>query len=348
MKDSIMSLVLTEPHHLVLEERPVPVPGPTDVLIKLRAASICHTDFFTLRGEYPGTKYPTVLGHEFSGTVEQCGEGVRHLEPEDRVTAIAYAYCGICAACRCGLHNACRNVLDIPFHMDGAYQEMICLPATMLFPFDGSLSFAEAALTEPAANGYAAADRASILPGEDVAVIGPGPIGLLALQAARLKSPGSLTMLGTRLERLQLAADFGATQTINVRETNPYDAMMDLTGGKGVDVAILCAGTEDAWELCCRILAPYGRAIVEALPPTCETRWSVPVFDFTAKHLSFLGVCGYTAGQFGVTLKLIQSNQIDVASLITHRFALRDYEEAFETSEKRKGGAIKVVFEIGN
>ena len=341
------SLVLTEPDKLVLEERPVPMPGPTEVRINVKAAAICHTDFFTLTGEHPWTKYPTVLGHEFSGIAERCGEGVTHVNPGDRVTALGFAYCGTCPGCRRGLHNACRHIRGIPFQMDGAFQEQVCVPALMVYPFDESLSFAEAALCEPAANGYAAADRADIYPGEHVVVIGPGPIGLLALQAAKLKSPGSLTMLGTRQERLALAAKLGATQTLNVRQTDPYEAVMNITGGYGADVVLLCAGTKDAWDLSARILAKYGRVAVEALPPVRDTYWSVPVFNFTAQHISYLGVSGYTAGQFAVTLALIQSKQIDVASLITHRFALGDYQEAFETSDQRKGGAIKVIFDIG-
>ena len=100
MQKTMKSLVLVEPGKLVLEERPVPSPGPGEVLIRVKAAAICHTDFFTLSGEYPGCKYPTVLGHEFSGIVEQCGGNVTGVEPGDRVACLSYAYCGACRACR--------------------------------------------------------------------------------------------------------------------------------------------------------------------------------------------------------------------------------------------------------
>jgi len=346
MKRTMKSLVLTEPRALVLQERPVPVPGSTEVLIQVKAASICHTDFFTLNGEYPRCKYPTVLGHEFSGIVEQCGRDVSHVKAGDHVTCISYDYCGTCTFCRRGLHNGCRHIRGIPFDMDGAYQEMICVTAAMAYPFDSSLSFAEASLTEPAANGYSTVDRANIYPGEQVVVMGPGPIGLLALESAKLKSPGALIVLGTRQERLHKATHLGATHAINIHETDPYEAVMDITEGKGADVVILCAGSEDAWKISGRILTKYGRVIVEALPSVYDTQWPVHVFDFTAKHISYLGVSGYNAAQFGTTLELIQSKIIDVASLITHRFPLQDYQEAFETSDKRKGGALKVVFEM--
>lgn len=133
------SLVLKVPHKMVLEERPILVPGTADVLIRVKAVSICHTDFITLNGEYPGCKYPTVLGHEFSGIVEQCGQSVTHVKPGDHVTSLAYTYCGTCSFCRRGLHNGCQHILGVPFHIDGAYQEMVCVPAVMVYLFHNSL-----------------------------------------------------------------------------------------------------------------------------------------------------------------------------------------------------------------
>lgn len=344
--EKVKALVLKSPNNLEIKERPVPVPGPTDVLVRVAFAAICHTDFFTLQGQYPGCKYPTVLGHEFSGIVERCGESVNHVKPGDRVTALGYAYCGTCPACRRGFHSGCISIKGIPFHMDGAFQEMILLPSSMVYPVPDTIGLDEAALAEPAANGFAAAGRPEIYPAEQVVIIGPGPIGLLALQAAALKQPGSLIMLGTRRERLKMAAELGATQVVNVREDNPYKAVMDLTGGAGADVVLFCGGGEEAWLLADRILAHSGRIVIEALPETADTRWPVPVFDFTAKQISYLGVSGYTGAQFEATLKLMQAGKINVAPLITHRFSLDDYQEAFETSEKRRGGAIKVIFEI--
>jgi len=340
------SLVLTEPNELVLQERPIPQVGANELLIRVKAASICHTDYFTMYGRFPGCKYPTVLGHEFSGIVERCGPGVTHVKAGDRVACMAFSFCGTCANCLRGYQNGCLNMIGIPFQMDGAYQEMVTVSPEMAFTFDERLSFAEAAITECAANGYSAAQRADIQPTDHVVVIGPGPIGLMALQAARLKCPATLTMLGTRAQRLELAERLGADHTINVRETDAYEAIMNITGGHGADVVIFCAGSEDAWDLAGRILPRYGRMLVEALPPTADAKWPVPVFDFTAKHISYLGVSGYNADQFRTTLALMMAGKLNVAPLITHRFSLDDYQEAFDTCEQRKGGAIKVVFEL--
>ncbi|MFH1613555.1 MAG: alcohol dehydrogenase catalytic domain-containing protein [Planctomycetota bacterium] len=346
MANMMKSLVLERPNKLVLIERPIPEPRPGEVLIRVKSAGICHTDFIALRGDFPGCKYPTVLGHEFSGIVEKCGQGVLKLRPNDRVVCMGFGFCRTCKYCRRGLENACKNISVIPFHMDGAYQQMVCLPAAMVFCFDESLSFNKAALTEPASNGYAAVDRANLYPGEHVVIIGPGPIGLLAVAAADLKSPASLILLGTRAERLQMGTRLGATHTVNVLETDPYEVVMDISDGHGADVVILCAGTETAWEFSGRVLAKYGRVIVESLPDRADSKWPVAVFDFTAKHISYLGVSAYTACQFRATLDLMQAKKIDVMSLITHTFSLDDYADAFETCAERTGGAVKVVIEI--
>lgn len=301
-----------------------------------------------MRGLHPAIRYPTVLGHEFSGVVEACGESVTHVKPGDRVTSLGFASCGTCMACRRGLTTGCRNIRAMPFHLDGPFQEMVRVPAVSIFPVPDSLPLEEAALTEPGANGYAAAERGAIFPGENVVIVGPGPIGLMALQAAALRQPGSLTMLGTRPERLETAARLGATHTVNVRETDAYDAIMELTDGAGADVILLCGGGRDAWELAGRVVALYGRVVIEALPDTPDTRWPVSVFDFTAKQMAYLGVNGFTATHFGTVLHLLHAGKIKAAPLITHRFALEDYAQALETTERRLEGAIKVLFQIGD
>jgi len=177
------------------------------------------------------------------------------VKPGDRVACISFDFCGTCDMCRRGLTTGCPNVRAIPFLMDGAYADNVLVTALMACPFDESVSFAEATLAEPAANGYGAAEHGRIYPGEHVVVIGPRSIGLLALQAAKIGAPETLTMLGTRAERLQLATKLGATQVVHVREVDPYEAVMNITDGHGADVVILCAGTEDVWDTSSKILA---------------------------------------------------------------------------------------------
>lgn len=338
------SLVLNAPGKLELTERKVPEITSTEVLVQIKAAAICHTDFVVMEGQHTWATYPCILGHEFSGIVEECGEAVVNVKKGDKVTAISYIYCGFCKACRKGLHNACSNIRGIPFHMEGAFQEKASMPNLMLFKFGDTLTFEEASLTECAANGYSSVDRASITDGDKVVIIGPGPIGLFALQFALLKQPEELIMLGTREERLELAKSLGVTHVINVKKEDPHESIMNITNGYGADVVIFCGGGQESWELAEKILAPFGRVIVEALPQKSSDKWPVTVFKFTEKSIGFLGISGYNGAQFQKALSLMEEKKIQVSPLITHKFSLDDYKQAFDVSKNRIGGAIKVVF----
>ena len=343
----MQSLVLEKPEKIKLKKVDVPQYACNDVLIRVIAAAICHTDFVVMQGQHAWAKFPCVLGHEFSGIVEETGSGVTNLKKGDRVTSTGYTYCQTCFQCRRGISNACKDIRGIPFHMDGAFQEYISMPSNTIFKVNKSISMEEASLIEPAANGYAVADRANIYPGEKVVVIGPGPIGLFALQFAKLKQPETLIMNGTRKERLDLATDLGATHIINVKEDDPYEIIMNITHGYGADVVLFCGGGLDAWKMAESILAPFGRVVVEVIPEKDDIKWPVTVSEFTKKSPAFLGVTGFNSAQFYTTLKLIEAAKIKVAPLITHRFPLVEYEKAFSTSLNRKDGAIKVIFNIG-
>jgi len=340
-------LKANKPGNLSLNDIPEPSnPSAGEVIVKIFYCGLCHTDFVVLKGVHSRGKFPFVLGHEFSGIVEQCGPEVFHIKPGDRVTALAYAYCGICSACRRGMHNACINSKNIPFDIDGSFQEKIITPSIMYYKIPDSLSLEEAALTEPAANGYAVVERADIYPGENVVIIGPGPIGLLSLQFALLSQPDKIIVTGTRPERLEMASRMGATHIININKENSYNTIMEITNGHGADVVLFCGGGLEAWNMAESILTHYGRIVVEAIPEKSDVRWPVSISKFSEKSISFLGISGYNGAHFEKALNLISTGKIRVKPLITHKFTINDYKEAFKTSDRRKNGAIKVLIEI--
>ncbi|MCL5070539.1 MAG: alcohol dehydrogenase catalytic domain-containing protein [Actinobacteria bacterium] len=344
MENLMKSLVLKDIRDFELMKVPIPNVGPNDVLIKVKAAAICHTDFTVMDKQHPWTKYPCVLGHEFAGVVERSGKEVFHVKPGDRVTALAYSYCGVCTNCRRGIHTGCNNMIAIPFHYDGAYQEFILVPGITVYPIADSLSFENAAMTEPAANACSIVDKAKIYPGEKLVIIGPGPIGLFAVQFAALKNPDVIIVIGTRDERLDISKEFGATHTINVKKEDPYEKIMEITNGYGADVIFYCGGGHEVWELAEKVLAPFGRFIIEAIPLKADDRYLVNPFKFIEKSMIYTGVSGYSAAHFESALHLIETGTIKTKQIITHRFSLDNYKEAFETVESRKGGAIKVLF----
>lgn len=343
MKKYMKALVLKDIKDMSLKKVPIPEPKVDEVLIKVKAAAICHTDFATIDGEHPMIKYPCIPGHEFSGTIEKTGDEVWHVKPGDRVTALGYSYCGICKACLRGMHTGCERMIEIPFHYDGAFAQYVKVPAISVFKIPDDISFEDASMVEPAANGLSAVDRADIYPGDNILVAGPGPIGLLATQFAALKVPGKLIISGTRDERLNIAKRLGATDTINIRNENTGERIDEITGGKGIDAMFYCGGGQEVWDLAENKLTGYGRFILEAAPPKVESKFTITPFKFMEKQMTYTGVSGYSAAQFGTALELIAKRKIKTEPIITHRFSLDEYEKAFEVSKKRLEGAIKVI-----
>jgi L-iditol 2-dehydrogenase len=346
MNETMKSLVVDAPNRLSLEERPIPIlKKARDVLIRVEYAALCHTDMQVMSGEFPGAKYPTVAGHEFSGIVEKVGSGVSHVKPGDRVSCLGYYCCGTCPACRHGRHVICENFRGVPYHIEGAFQEYFLAGDFMVFPFGEDLSLEEAALTEPAACGYTAVERSNMAPGETIAVVGAGAIGMMIILSAKLRTPQKIIAIDPVSNRLKMAYELGATHSINIRETDAFEAVMDLTDGHGVDVAYYCAPTEDAWHLGGKILNSYGRMVIEATPPK-GTQWTVPVLDFVPKVLSYIGVSGYNAAHFQATLELMENKAIDVSPLITHKFRLEDYKQAFIVNDQNKNESLKILFDL--
>jgi len=339
------SLVLEEPNKLRLAERPVPEPGVGDVLLRVVCTAICHTDLFTMEGGYK-LGHPTVLGHEFSGIVEKCGPGVRNVKAGDRVTSFGFASCGTCPACREGWGVMCPDLRALPRELEGSFQEKMIMPASSLFHVPATMGLDEACLVEPASCAYNAVDKAAVQPGETVAVIGAGPIGLFAVQAAALRHPGKLIAVAKHQNQRHMATKLGATHVVDVRKDDPCEVVDGLTQRRGADAVIFCAGGEQAWKQASRMLGIGGRFVVEAMPPTGTEQWPVAVMDFTQKVISYIGASSYSANQFSAVIGLIDSGKIDAKSLITQRFPLDDYEEAFRMAGKAKDRAIKVVFEI--
>lgn len=212
-----------------------------------------------------------------------------------------------------------------------------------LFRISDELSLEEAALTEPASNAYSAVRQSRIRHGDRVVIIGPGPIGLLALQFARLYYPGVLILLGTRDERLEIGYKLGATHTINVREEDAEEDILGILGGEGADAVVECAGTRSGVELALRLAGLNSRVAIEGLMEPGETARFVPM-DAVQKGMSIIGVMGYLVPDFVYSLELLERGLIDVQSIITHRFSLDEWEDAFNMIEKRKSEAMKVVF----
>lgn len=335
------AFVLHEPERYEVVDVPKPTIQADEVLVRVKAATICHSDLQIIHGTRESkVRYPLIPGHEFSGVVEAVGELVERLHSGDVVACEGIVWCGRCTSCRLGKTNLCHNIAELGTTKSGGFAEFVAVPAKLVHVVSG-LDAESAAMTEPTANAYNAVSMAEIVLGDSVAIIGPGPIGLLALQIAKIKCPRTLIMFGTREERLSLARKLGATHTVNVRECDPVKLVMELTKGKGVQRIIQCAPTKEAFDLALAITSEDCIIVVEGVVDRNE-KCSIPVNDFVGRPLRILGVRGYSRADFTLALQLITVGAIDVKSIITHRFPLERIVETFRVLELRKDGVIKV------
>ena len=337
------ALFARAPDDFGLIEKPKPRPAADEALVKVSRAALCHTDVIIREGVAGHVRYPFVPGHEFAGVVDECGPAVKHLRSGDRVAVHQVYTCGQCSACRKGDTNACRNGATLGSRADGGFAEYCAVPARMLFKLPDHVTLAEEALVEPLANAVSAVRHSNVKTGERVVIIGPGPIGLLALQVARLANPSVLVLVGTRDKRLALGERLGATQLVNIKREGALERLKEILSQKGADVIIDCAGTRSALELAMDIVGWRGRIAIEGVNDTQEMVPISPYF-LVAQSISLTGINGWVTADFARALELISSGLVDVKTLITHVFALDEWETAFDMITNRKSKAIKVQF----
>jgi L-iditol 2-dehydrogenase len=317
-----------------------------DVLVEVETVSICGTDPKIIHGHVDGwpPEFPFVPGHEWSGRVAAVGEGVDRVEPGDRVFAESHHGCGFCERCRQGKYNLCENYGDfeaghrqIGHTSSGAYAEYAAVPADTLYHLDEELSWREGALLDVNAIALYLAERGKIAPGDAVAVIGTGTVGLLAVQIA--KAMGASTVVGVgNPRRNELAAELGADHTISYRDDDVVEQILDLTGG--VDVTLEAAGQGVAFRQAVQVTRKGGTVSMDGIPN--ENRQEIPMADLVTNEIEFRG-CRAHANRAEASARLVKNGQVDVDALFTHEFDFEDFDEAYETFTERKEDAIKVA-----
>jgi threonine dehydrogenase-like Zn-dependent dehydrogenase len=337
------ALYAASPNDYGLAERPKPTPAPGEVLVRVARAALCHTDVIIREGVAGHTVYPFIPGHEFSGVVEECGLGVKHLQPGDHVAVHTIYACGECLACRSGDSLSCDYRDEMGSSLDGGFAEFCAVNARLLFKLPDHVSLPEGALLEPLANAVSAVRQAKVRAGDKVVVIGPGPIGLLALQAARLSNPARLVLVGTRDERLALGKSLGASHVVNIKDAGADERLQAILEQEGADAVVECAGTPSALNLAIRIVGWRGRVAIEGVHDVEET---IPIspYSLLERSASLIGVNGWVTADFAHALELMSNRLVDVKPLITHTFPLEEWETAFHMITKRKSEAIKVQF----
>ncbi len=339
------ALSVIAPHHVEVIEQPVPDIQDDEALVKTAAATICHTDHYILSGQHPFAKYPVTPGHEFSGVVVAVGSKVTHLKPGARVAVQTLLPCGHCRFCWRGQINLCENMMEMGSLRPGGYEEYVVAPGYALHPIGDQMSLEEAAMTEPSANAHAVVRMADIQTGDSVVVIGPGPIGLLVMQYARLKNPDRLILVGlpSDEQRLEIGRQLGATDIIGLAPDEAVRKVYELTGGRGADRVLQCAGAVRATELALALAGLGSTICIEGVTGTSQT---IPVSpdDILQKQITVRGVRGWTVPDFTAALQINQSGRINLRALLTHRFRLDEYAAAFDMTGNYTDGVIKAAF----
>jgi 2-desacetyl-2-hydroxyethyl bacteriochlorophyllide A dehydrogenase len=341
----VRAVVVERPEQVEYVELDVPEPGPNDVLVASRLAGVCRTDLEIVHGQLDPrfVRYPVVPGHEWSGVVSAVGELVTDLEPGARVVCEGMIPCLRCERCRAGDTNLCLNYDQVGFTRLGGFGEYVVVPRHVVHVLPDAVSFEAATLVEPAACVLRALERATLRPGERVGIVGVGTLGSLAILLAQLYAPEVTVAYGVREEELALAGTLGADISLDVAAVDPVRETELLTGGR-LDVVIETAGAVDAVDLSTRLVRSGGRVALLGISGH-ERTLQLPPDRLSLGDISLVGCLSYTTAVWARTVELVASQRVDLARLVTHRFAAQDASRAFDVLESREGVVTKVVLE---
>lgn len=336
------AFMVYEPEKYGVTDVAIPEIKDDELLIKVGAAAICHSDIDIINGARKHfIRYPNIAGHEFAGTVVGLGKSAVGFKEGDTITSECMIWCGACRQCSLGHRAQCENIDELGTMRNGAFAEYVAVPYKMAHKFTG-MTMDEAATVECAGNAYNAVETAGIMPGDVVVVIGPGPIGLFAVQFAKLKFPSQIIMVGTRDSRLAFAKESGATALINVNKEDAYEKIMLLTSGKGADVIIQCATSDAAVELAVKAAGAYSRIIIEGFSNTGKGI-NLNFDHFIIKPMMIKGLTGADANHFECVIKLMELGFVDAKKIITNTVKLENIMEGVNLLMSKDDRVVKVV-----
>jgi threonine dehydrogenase-like Zn-dependent dehydrogenase len=339
------AIVIEQPGAVALRDVEAPVPGPGEARVRSVLAGVCRTDLDILTGALDPrwVRFPVIPGHEWSGVVDALGEGVTGLEPGQRVVCEGNISCLTCRRCRVGDTHLCERYDAVGFTRGGGWGELVVVPARILHPLPDHVSFEAAALVEPGSCVVKALERARIEPAETLGVVGVGAMGALAIRIARLRSPSAIVAYGLRDEELELALALGADAVVNVAQANAEDETARVAGG-GLDVVVETAGAVAALELSTRIVREGGRVVALGIAGQGR-QLTLPADRIPLRDLSLLGSVGYTTAAWARMVGLLRERLVDLEPIVTHRFPLERFEDAFALMDDRRGVVARIVLE---
>lgn len=326
-----------------LKEAPLPQVKPGYVLINIKAAGLCNTDISIIDNTYVGRRpvpIPLILGHEGAGIVHEIGDGVCGLEIGDRVSFEAVMGCGTCNYCKVGLKNMCQNWEHIGITCDGAFAEYLLVHAELVHKLPPSISFADAAFLEPIGLTARSLERIKPLVGETAAIIGPGTIGLLHLQA--LKAAGMARVIVIGLDRdkhkFEIAKNLGADYIVNSSFDDPIAAVNEITSGMGANIVVESANSKHALSVAVDVAAVDGRVSCFGLYPEA----TINFLNVARRSVTLFGDVAQLSRHFMRAIDWVSFGKVTALPLVTHRFPFDQVDDAIAAF---RGGGLKVLFE---
>ena len=355
----MLAWTLGKPGELSLDQKNVPVPDRSEVLIRIDAVAICATDLDVIADGAPALINGTLPfnqgftpGHEYMGTIAALGPAVDEYKMGERVAVEIHAGCGQCKRCRSGMYTSCTNYghnygeydkrhRANGFTTDGGFAQYAVNHVNTLVRVPEDMSDEEAALAVTAGTSmYGFTELGGLLAGEKVVVIGPGPIGLLAVGVAKALGAAPVILVGTRENRLALGKRLGADHLVNATLCDAVEAVRSLTGGKGVDYVMDCAGTEESINEAILMCSRGGKICLAAFP---HGRVGINLSHAVMNNIYLYGIRGEGKSAVGRAIALMAAKRFDATLIHTHTFGLAELPKAIQYARERIDGAIKVV-----
>lgn len=348
---TMKACVLTGPNQYeIRDDVPVPVPGPDEVLCQIGGVAICGSDpgVFDghLAGEWPPS-YPFIAGHEWAGRVVALGENVTKFKVGDRVAGEAHKGCGHCRMCLEGRYTLCLNYgkpntghRHYGFTTFGAYAQYCVFHIKSCTALPDGVMYKEAAMCDTGGVALHGVEIAGIIPGSTVAIIGPGPIGMMAMKLAKAMGAARVIVVG-RGSRLESAKKLGCDDAVDFTKVEPVAAVRELTGGLGVDACFECSGANGTISQAVRMCRKGGRVVLLGVPYE-EHDEPVP-FKYIAHNEIMISGSRANPNVSWKLLSMIKSGRIYVQDMVTHTFQLDEMEKAMDTFIGRKENVMKVV-----
>lgn len=337
------AIEITKPNEIKIIDKEKPVPKKNEALLKVLYCGICGADVASFTGNQPFTTYPRIPGHEFSAQIVEIGENDKGLKSGDIVTCNPYFNCGECYSCKRGIVNACTDNQTMGVQRDGSFQEYITMPVERIIDGKG-LSAQELALIEPFSISAHALSRAAVKNGDNLLIMGAGPIGLFALIKA--KAMGARVVIADMLDsRLSLAKEYGADCTVNVKESDLHSVCEEFTDSNGFDVCVEACGAPETF-LNCINEAAHGANIILIGNGKKETTFLHSII--LKKELNIFGSRNAFTKDFEELINLVQAKKVNPLKMISGVYDADDAKSAFDALVNNDGSLAKLLIKFAD